>query len=865
MAREFGFCTVAELASRAAVGTHPVLFLGAGASVKSGIPASADMVRVALRWLAASRRNLHRDDTRITPSDVQQLLAEQEWFVPGTDPAAYFPQVIALLDQPRELRRDFLLEMISRATNPSSGYLDLARLIRRRIVSTVVTPNFDELVKIACGPGGGLITMSNGDEYRALTTAPRWPQLVYLHGQAEYYLDKNRNEEIDHLDPGLVDRLLPILRDHALIVVGYRGAERSVMHDLLLKNVQRADGFNHGIFWCVRGTSIDTQQLPDPLRALAGAVGPNLTFVSISDFDSLMAELRTAWEEQADRAPSVWLAQPQQTQTDDQRGESGGALPLDQQPAPCGDVDGFDWGWTTTLLTQYAAAMRWSVPDPPDRAWCERILVEARLAVRRDGALRPTNAGLMLLTRDGRHASPGAYTQVWLPGKPPEAVDGTLSEQLDVVMALLRAINRPLRVKGPRSRDQLPYPEDALKEVLANALVHRDYGSADPVRVTATSTSIRVENPGGLDESLLRRLLGSDYPPRPSAGVPTDLLQRRIAHGERGLGLTAYRNATLADVFAGIGLVDKRGSGLSDAYEAMRDAGGSLLVEVADDNSRFGVTLYRMPAKVDARTQTAQPITPRVRMFSNLLEVLEIPPVVWSAPTHLTRYPDPRLTPGVDDWPRGVFHGGRVHMFADLTDPTNPLRPWVVLSDIRVQNTAEFAAGPDGENRMANLLNEMVFHHIRRKRLWTVIDWNRKRVHFSCVGMKVRRLPYRARVKEAERKVAWWEGKENPHCVHKAAVLRAVRYGDTWALRINPTYVFTEDGLRKRVAPHRASALATSASTEDYNPKAQADVFFWRAVITGDVLTCTLDAGHGPSVVLSAMPASVEVETDPRH
>ena len=849
-------CTVAGLASRAVVGTHPVFLLGAGASVKSGIPGSADMVRVALRWLVAGQRNLHPDDRRITQSDIQEFLAQQEWYRPGVNLAEFFPTVIALLDQPREMRRKFLLQMISQGTDPSQGYLDLAALMKRRIVTTVVTPNFDELVKIAYGPGGALVTMANREEYRALTTAPRRPQLVYLHGQAEYYLDKNRLEEVDHLDQVLVDRLLPILRDHPLIVIGYRGAERSLMRDLLLENVDRADGFKHGIYWCVRGTALAQNALPDMVCELAHRLGPNFTVVPIADFDAVMAELRTAWEEQADRSPGPW--------TIDRPGEDGRfdplVLPLDQRAAPKSDLEAIDWNWAANLLAEYARSVHRPVPSAPDRTWCEQELLEIGLAVHQDGRLCLTNGGLMLLSRLARQASPGAWTQVWLPGKPPTAVDGTLFEQMEGVLEALESINRPVRVKGPRSRDQRPYPEEALKEVIANALVHRDYASPDPVRVKVTPTSVRIENPGGLDQSLLRRLMGRAYPPNPGAPVPPDVLQRRIAHGDRGLSLTAYRNALVADVFWGIGLVDKLGSGLADAYEAMQVAGGSLLVEVAGDNSSVIVTLTRMPARVDASTGTARPTTPRVRMHTNLLEILSIPRVVWSAPTPLRHFPDPGLNRAVRDWPRAVPYEGRFCTFSDLTDPANPLRAVVDLNDIRTTETHLFA-GDDGGRRVVHLLHETVFQHLARHGL--VTDWRNKRAYYPCTKGNTRYLKYRARVREPERRVAWWPGKSRTHCVHKAAVFHIEQYGGQWVLRINPTWVFTADGYKQRVPPKQATALATAESTDYFNPKVQADVFFWRAVLSGNNQSIVLDAGFGAKVIISSTPVSVDVETEP--
>ena len=62
-------------------------------------------------------------------------------------------------------------------------------------------------------------------------------QIVYLHGAVEFDRDKNLIEETQRLDEKVVRRVSPILRDSPLIVIGYRGAEPSIMHHLLEEGV----------------------------------------------------------------------------------------------------------------------------------------------------------------------------------------------------------------------------------------------------------------------------------------------------------------------------------------------------------------------------------------------------------------------------------------------------------------------------------------------------------------------------------------------------------------------------------------------------------------------------------------------------
>jgi hypothetical protein len=70
-----------------------------------------------------------------------------------------------------------------------------------------------------------LVSISTPVDYVMFHSAPHDPQLIYLHGSVKHYSDKNLTAEVQSLDPELVQRVRPLLRDHPVIVVGYRGTE----------------------------------------------------------------------------------------------------------------------------------------------------------------------------------------------------------------------------------------------------------------------------------------------------------------------------------------------------------------------------------------------------------------------------------------------------------------------------------------------------------------------------------------------------------------------------------------------------------------------------------------------------------------
>lgn len=66
-------------------------------------------------------------------------------------------------------------------------------------------------------------------------------------------------------------------------------------------------------------------------------------------------------------------------------------------------------------------------------------------------------------------------------------VDGTLDNQIDMVQQfILRNIKRSAVIVGTKRVEKYEYPEQALREIVANAVIHRDY------KITETYTQINV-------------------------------------------------------------------------------------------------------------------------------------------------------------------------------------------------------------------------------------------------------------------------------------------------------------------------------------------------------------------------------------
>ncbi len=100
----------------------PVLLLGAGASVRSGIPGAAGVVERAARWAYAHQHGRSEEDPRLQRSDWLPWLEQQPWFDQNMALVDNYPSVVQNLLQPRHARAEFFRKLLSPGIEPSPGY-----------------------------------------------------------------------------------------------------------------------------------------------------------------------------------------------------------------------------------------------------------------------------------------------------------------------------------------------------------------------------------------------------------------------------------------------------------------------------------------------------------------------------------------------------------------------------------------------------------------------------------------------------------------------------------------------------------------------------------------------------------------------
>ncbi len=173
-----------------------------------------------------------------------------------------------------------------------------------------------------------------------------------------------------------------------------------------------------------------------------------------------------------------------------------------------------------------------------------------------------------------------------------EAVDdveleGCVIGQLQDAVSFVRNNSRKKWWKEDDHREELPdYPERAVTETIANAIIHRDYMQmGSEVHIDMYDDRLEVYSPGGMMDGRLIQQLN-----------PMTVPSKR-------------RNPLLADFFSRLGLMERRGSGMKkiiDAYKQYKHLIGYHAPEFTSNASEFHVTLWNL----NFEDQVIREITP---------------------------------------------------------------------------------------------------------------------------------------------------------------------------------------------------------------------------------------------------------------
>lgn len=149
-----------------------------------------------------------------------------------------------------------------------------------------------------------------------------------------------------------------------------------------------------------------------------------------------------------------------------------------------------------------------------------------------------------------------------------DVVEGNIIQMTDRVVDILRTkyFTSPIHYEGMQRIEKLEVPEEALREILYNAIAHKDYMGA-PIQMRVWDDYVEIWNEGSLPEEL----------------TPEALLKHHSSHP---------RNKNIAYAFFKAGFIESWGRGYKKIREGFERA-GLPIPKIEDVEGGVRVTFQR--------------------------------------------------------------------------------------------------------------------------------------------------------------------------------------------------------------------------------------------------------------------------------
>ena len=267
-------------------------FLGAGASISSGIPTGGDLIWVFKRTLFCSECNIstekYKDLALLSTREMLQEYFDQKGFFPKQyapeEYSFYFEQCYS-----DPLARKRFIENIVSNREPSLGYLCLAEAIVQGKIKNIWTTNFDPLLENAIHrlyPTNNALVCSEANRESIHKLNPAYPVIGKLHGDYRYDWLKNTDNELQQLEEKLKEYAASQLTDKQLVVIGYSGNDESIM-SFLENCIDDPSRLSKGLLWAIRKGSRVNPRVNELIKQ-AQKNGKYADIIEIDGFDQLM-------------------------------------------------------------------------------------------------------------------------------------------------------------------------------------------------------------------------------------------------------------------------------------------------------------------------------------------------------------------------------------------------------------------------------------------------------------------------------------------------------------------------------------------------------------------------------------------------
>ncbi|MBR1912202.1 MAG: putative DNA binding domain-containing protein [Treponema sp.] len=158
--------------------------------------------------------------------------------------------------------------------------------------------------------------------------------------------------------------------------------------------------------------------------------------------------------------------------------------------------------------------------------------------------------------------------------------DGSVYKQIEnAYNFVLQHINMGAKIEGLYRKDIPEIPQEAIRELIVNAVMHRNYLAHSNIQVCIYDDRLEITNPGGLYGGLT--------------------IEKMLA------GISSIRNELLADIFLKMRIVEKWGTGIKRVAELCKNHGLGEVKYTADEEF-FTATIYRTKKDLFAKDVSSE-------------------------------------------------------------------------------------------------------------------------------------------------------------------------------------------------------------------------------------------------------------------
>lgn len=226
------------------------LLLGAGISVAAGLPSGKEVAARMIREIAS----IHEKE--IEGGDDADVCIQ--WFVSEFKEPRTFDKLMAELGIEEENRRETLQPFIlptdddgnTLPVEPTPAHRMIAELVKDKIVSLIITTNFDHLLERVIEDVTGIrpVVIRSDSGQNLMSIFPDICRIVKINGDFENLELKITPEDLRSYDDDIKDYIQRICAEYGLVICGWSGDYDCGLREILSK----ANTRRYPTFWCLR-------------------------------------------------------------------------------------------------------------------------------------------------------------------------------------------------------------------------------------------------------------------------------------------------------------------------------------------------------------------------------------------------------------------------------------------------------------------------------------------------------------------------------------------------------------------------------------------------------------------------------------